>query len=69
MQSGTQDDGELFPRIIKDIIVKIVRRLIKRFFPSESDYQNSILEHQHGTEYPQILSKIGTSLTKMRYSY
>jgi len=32
LQSGSQDDSELFPRLSKDTTVKIIHRLIKRIF-------------------------------------
>jgi hypothetical protein len=69
LQSGTQDNSELFLRLSKDSVVKIILRLIKRIFSSENDEQNSTVGDQHGTEHPQILSKIRTCLTKMRYSH
>jgi hypothetical protein len=43
-----QDDSELFPRLSKDTVVKIILCLIKCLFPSEK-YLN--LEDQHGTEH------------------
>jgi len=67
LQSRTQDDSELFARLGNDAIVKIILRLIKAIFSSENE-QNSTSEDQHGTEHPQILSKIRTCSTKMRYS-
>jgi hypothetical protein len=33
LQSGTQDESELFPRLSKDNVVKIILRLIKGVFP------------------------------------
>jgi hypothetical protein len=47
LQSGTQDDSELFPRLNKDSVVKIILRLIKRIFPLKNDEQNPPLEDQH----------------------
>ena len=32
LQSGTQDDSELFPRLSKNTVVKVILRLIKRIF-------------------------------------
>ena len=37
LQSGKQDKSELFPRLSKDSVVKIIFLLIKRIFPSEYD--------------------------------
>ena len=37
LQSGTQGKSELFPRLSKDSVVKIIFLLIKRIFPSEYD--------------------------------
>jgi hypothetical protein len=48
LHSRTQDDSELFPRLSKDVIVKIILCLIKCLSPSE---KNSTLEDQHGTKH------------------
>jgi hypothetical protein len=50
LQSGAQDNSELFQRLSKDTTAKIILGLIKHISPSENDEQNSTLEDQHGTE-------------------
>ena len=49
-KAGTQHHKELYPRLSKDTVVKIILCLIKGLSPSEIDEQNSTLEDHHGTE-------------------
>jgi len=46
LKCGTQDYSELFPKLSKDNMVKIILRLIKRISPPENDELNSVLEVQ-----------------------
>ena len=48
LKCGTQDYSELFPKLNKDNMVKIILRLIKRISPPANDELNSILEVQRG---------------------
>jgi len=48
LHSRTRDDSELFPRLSKDAIVKIILCLIKCLSPSE---KNLTLEDQRGAKY------------------
>jgi hypothetical protein len=48
LQYGTQDYSELFPKLSKDNMVKIILRLVKRLLPPANDELNSTLEVQHG---------------------
>jgi len=48
LKCGTQDYSELFPKLSKDNMVKIILRLMKRPSPPANDELNSILEVQRG---------------------
>jgi len=41
LQCGTQDYSELFPKLIKDNMVKIILRLVKHLSPPANDELNS----------------------------
>jgi len=47
LQCGTQDYRELFPKLSKDNIVKIILRLMKRLSPPANDELNSTLVVQN----------------------